>query len=463
MFKKIIYVRKQKNIDKNSISTIIFSKFLSISIKAILTVLVILCMELILKKGVNLIKWDFFVRLRTLFNLDIEMFAQFLICGIGVAGVFLALYYSNISTMYSIEYSNAPQRVRSLFENAIKENKSLSDIIQYLILSVLILGLLILGTEISYVFVGVIIIKSVNIIISFIINGNKIYRYSDVYDVLYARLCKLIFLTQNATCDGYQSNDGEIQKIYNAEAVAIFEDMNIVNNYFMAKNSITNFSASQNFVVSNLIILKNYFRLKNRIPTYSLWFKKEIEYKKWFAADFMTKKMALNTGTQLYPNYNTNVNWFEESILFVNNKTLDFLLANGCYVEIMYYIYNLAEISECWIKFGNTNLLLDHIRELSLKIEKSVLTLENNTKVEIEDVIEALCYLYKKCCLDFMKYISNLNIDEVDKLYKTDFSETECLKFNNKIFSSSAGVNICKKLKNEISIENKLVTPLFKN
>lgn len=188
---------------------------------------------------------------------------------------------------------------------------------------------------------------------------------------------------------------------------------------------------------------------------------KEIEPQKWYSADFTERSLALNTGTELPPNYNTNINWFEENILLINNKCIDFLIKNNCYKEIVQYISALIKTLPNWIKFGDINILLEHIKDLSFKIQNLVLNSEVKESVYISNALEMLCYLYKQCILIFREYIININLKEIEKLYNTKFTDVNFQKTNNKIFNCSEIYAVYKNLKNEFEIEKKLITPLW--
>lgn len=62
---------------------------------------------------------------------------------IGVVGVFLGLYCSNVMSMFAEKYANAPQKISRLFENDVVTNKCIKAITDYLIFSIIVLVLLV--------------------------------------------------------------------------------------------------------------------------------------------------------------------------------------------------------------------------------------------------------------------------------------------------------------------------------
>ena len=185
---------KKKNKDKFNI----LRNFIKNLKDSVIVLLLIFIIEIMLKLIIQNINWKIINILKEHLTINQDMFSQFIICGIGVAGVFLALYYSNIATIYSSEYTNTISRIRKLFEYEISQNANLKKINTYIIQAVLILFSMMVGFPIWYVFVLYMIIKTIDIIITFIMNGNTIYEFSNIYNVLFSfKMENVIQITDN--------------------------------------------------------------------------------------------------------------------------------------------------------------------------------------------------------------------------------------------------------------------------
>ena len=142
-YQKIVKVSLNRKNNKDKFN--IINNFIKNLKDSIIIVLLIFFIEKILIILINNINIKCINMLKQNLIINTEMFSNFLICGIGVAGVFLALYYSNIATIYESEYTNATNVIRKLFENEISQNSSLKKINTYIIQSILILFSIMIG------------------------------------------------------------------------------------------------------------------------------------------------------------------------------------------------------------------------------------------------------------------------------------------------------------------------------
>ena len=308
--------------------------------KSCLSIGLILFIEYICKCVIEKLDYKFINVLREYINIDYTVYTDFLICAIGVAGVFLALYYSNISTIYSSEYSNTPNKVRRLFEYEINNNKSISKINKYIIFTSLVLVCNMVGIKNWYIFIIVSIVKTIDIVISFINRGNIIYEYANIYNVLRNKKKELMFYIDSVVNINRLYND-TMQNTYGKNASDVLEDMDLVNNYILEKKDINEKESIKEFLNENIYFLICYLQEKNKIMFNSLWFQKIPKYKKWYNADFGEKSIAIYTGTELQPRDISDLDWFEKNILKMNEKGIFFLINNNCYKEVQEYLYSI--------------------------------------------------------------------------------------------------------------------------
>ena len=465
-FNKKLYFFKNKHyqrIAKKSLTkknhNIIIKNFINNIKHSIMIILLLFIIERIIKEIVVKMNWQHVNILKEYLNINQEMFSQFLICGIGVAGVFLALYYSNIATIYSSEYANTINRIRQLFEYEIGQNINLRKINTYIIQATLILFSMMIGLPIWYIFVIYMIIKTIDIIINFIISGNTIYEFANLYNALLNRRKQLIFHIDHVTDKGYLNNNFAFQNYHGKESVKILDDMELVNNYILNEKDLNKKDAILEFISNNINVLNYYLYNKNRILFNSLWYQKKIEHKKWYSADFTEKGIALNTGTELQPRGVADSDWFEKQILIINKKSIGFLINNNCIKEIGDYIKNIIESIPYWVEFGNIDVMYEHIENIIQNIQKIIL--KEDTNEEVSKILEVICYLFINYVLSIRDFIMKINLDECEKFIKNDykFDDKNIQKNNKRIFNNPEFYNIFNGLKNEKKIEKKLITP----
>ena len=447
---------KKKNKDKFNI----LRSFIKNLKDSVIVLLLIFIIEIMLKLIIQNINWKIINILKEHLTINQDMFSQFIICGIGVAGVFLALYYSNIATIYSSEYTNTISRIRKLFEYEISQNANLKKINTYIIQAVLILFSMMVGFPIWYIFVLYMIIKTIDIIITFIMNGNTIYEFSNIYNVLLNRKKQLVFHIDSVTEKGYLYNDFNFQNFHGKQALSILEDMRIVNNYILEEKDLNKKDSILEFAQKNISILGYYLCSKNRILYNSLWFQKKMEHKKWYSADFSEKGVALNTGTELQPTNIIDIDWFEINILRINEQAIIFLLNNGCIKEITYYIKAIGDIIPCWIKFGNIDLFYEHIKKIIIAIKNNSID-NNKDNDDILTLFEMICNIFIHYALCVREFIEEINLNECESFIKNNYKFTgnKIQQINNKVYNNAEFYSIYKALKNEKEIEGKIITP----
>lgn len=459
-FIKKINFKKKKGKFLNQENILLISKsFLKSIKKSIGLVLFIFLLEYILKFVIRNIDWPFIVSIKNICNIKIEWFSQFLICGIGVAGVFLALYYSNISTIYSLEYSNTNDRIRRLFENEIQNNSSLKKINDYIIQASLILFFMMIGISIWYIFVIYMVIKTINIVINFIIRGHIIYEFSNIYNILLNRKKELLFYIECIANKKY--NDVYFQKMHIKETVKILKDMTIVNDYILKNDNSEKNDKVLDFAINNILIIIYYLSKKNYILFNSLWYKRKKVYKKWYDAPFYEKKLALYTGTELSYNYVLDFDWLESSILEINNKSIKYIISNLGIKEIACYIRKLIESMPYWIAYGNIDLIYNHFEKIVDEAIDKIIKNNFDNKNDIMLFIDVINCMFIDYITFVREYIEKININDWKIFLESsyNYSDKELQKINSKILNNSEFYNIYKALKNEKYIEKRLITP----
>ena len=146
--------------------------------------------------------------------IDLNLFANMILAGISIAGVFLALYCANLTSIYSTKYANAPDSVAVIFEDDILTNKNINNISNYIIFSFLLILIILLKKEMPVTGMLVFFCYSIWMVISFGLIGNKRLRLADTYgisNVLYKDILRLI---NNATSQGIFFKDQNFQFYY---------------------------------------------------------------------------------------------------------------------------------------------------------------------------------------------------------------------------------------------------------
>lgn len=459
--KNIKYRKKYNKYKKNSnLTKGIFKNFIKQLGPAIFNIIIIVAIDYVIMSLINDLDNETINLIKSIINIKIDIFYQFLICGIGVAGVFLALYYSNISTVYSNQYANSPNQIRLLFEKEIIDNSAIAKLNHYIILSILLIFLMIINIKVWYFSIFVMIVKTIRIIINFTILGNKIYEFSDEYNVLENSRKSLNFYIKSATNEGYQFDEISFQNYYGKASKEILENLKITNDYVLSDKKNLKGNSVLNFLINNIFLIATYLKQKNKIFYDSLWFQNEIQYKRWHETSFLETSTALRTGTELSYQYLKNRDWIEEEILDINNNCLDNLFETSNTNMIISYIACYNSLIKIWIQFGNIELLYKNIRDITNKTYNYVCKKNQYSKSDY-DLLQAISVLYINYILECKAYVNNISLNALNRFEKKHYkyNTKNFLEFNDKVLNCESFYRVFKSIENEIKIERKKITP----
>ena len=159
------------NIEYRSFGRMVLKSSLLGILKIDILIMILLWMDALVLKI-----WDELI-------VDKNIFVPAVIGGISVAGVIFGLYCTNIASIYSSRYANAPRNIATAFQYDRLTRKCISGIIDYIIFGFIIIFIAMVESQISWVMVIVFILWSIAVIISYSIAGNRAYQLSDIYGV----------------------------------------------------------------------------------------------------------------------------------------------------------------------------------------------------------------------------------------------------------------------------------------
>lgn len=246
------------------------------------------------------------------------LLSDILIAMVGVAGVFLGLYCSYISTIFSSKYANCPKEMSKLFENDFITDKSIKAIVNYIIFSIIIILFSFCSYTIGIVTILVNILSGIYVIVSYIHIGKRILRMTDTYFVSESLYRKIYSYINRITIPHPFSKDNTLQYNNKNFTTDALEKLITINNYNLSYGNHKKISILE-FMQNNLFLISHYLDKKPLIPYDSLWFKSE-GYKKWYNASDSEISIAIQTGTNISNTEVFDKYWFETKILEINKK-----------------------------------------------------------------------------------------------------------------------------------------------
>lgn len=246
------YNRRQSSKEYKSFKKILLEKFISGSFRGLILAVVFRQFDIYLSNAC--IK----------FTLNKDLFANVIIGELGVAGVILGLYCSNISSVYSTRYANAPEKIAIAFQYDRLTVKCLNSISGFIIYGTIILIELLMELKVGWISGGALIIWSILVVISFGITGNRIYQLSDVFRISDDAVIILERVISKYINRGLYAMDDNYQNHFCKVATEKIELLKTIQEYGCDSKLPTN-SSILNFMCTNLELIEQYWLTKRDI------------------------------------------------------------------------------------------------------------------------------------------------------------------------------------------------------
>lgn len=395
-------------------------------------------------------------------SMDLALSLGLITTGIGVAGVFLALYSANINSIYTAKYANAPESIAGLFENDIVSNKSISQISNYLLSSTVLACLCIANHHVGAITLIAFLIYTIILIISFGLLGNKRHRLSDTYGIATAPLAEIVNLIEKATSKGLFSSDVNFQAHYQKVCSIRISVLKEVAEFNISGNENRN-EAMLDFCSMNNAVLTIYWQKKTEIRFSSKWYCDKAEYKKWHLANDHEVQLALRTGTSLSQENMPDYFWLEDSIFDINDLVLSELINTRDWKNIYSFCMRLSDLTESAVIGNSAKCCLNYVEKVMSKISDLLFadiddkTRETNSFVP--NIVDALCMLPTSIAISINRYLSNISWNN----YIPDMlsaSKYESIDLRNNPFANNRNVEqLYLGISTENLIDGKRITP----
>ena len=401
-------------------------------------------------------------KIRDIIEIDNDIFIPTIIGGIGFAGVILGLYCANITSIYSSRYTNAPHNIAHAFQYDSLSRKCISGIVDYIVYCFLTILAIMMKTQISWVIVIVFMLRSITVVISYSIAGNRAYQLSDVYEVAadsYRILYRIITKRINQSIF---ANDADFQNHFLKLAEKQIRLLKSIQKYGsgISKNENTENSAMTEFMGYNLALIKSYWISKRKISRSSLWYRNTPKYPRWHLIGDVELSLALKTGTSLKSKDEHNYWWFEEELMAINKSCLSRFFEVQDYLSIYEYMAAFEQLCSTAIEYKEANFYVSHVDWIKKAIEKSVISidLEGNRKNAFTGVIDILSLLYLDLILESGKVYQNFELDGiVSRIVEGIDSGLDVEK--NELTRGREDIDFYKKIVTEVQVEGKRITP----
>lgn len=442
-------IKKFINLEKNYV----FVKYLKKIIYNVSFLLVLFLIQKVLL-SINISLYikiiDF---LKNIINFNSNNYFNYLVACLGVAGFLTALFFSNLSGIFSSKYSNLTTKISSSILNEYMNRKYFESIVNYLVLLIIELLCYSFSIKLNFLIVIVTFFLTIRIIIVFIILSKRIFGFTNI-NYITLDMCQeiLYYFDKLKIAVKHSKRDSIILSYRNAikTKLGILEEL---YDSFVKENDIKGLGEFNSYIIDLLSI---YCSEKNVIPFDDLWYDDKVKPKNWFEADFFEVKMGIQTGTSLRPTFEKNTYFFEDIITNIIIKSIKYL-SSQFEKDELYEILNCYHLHFKELKnsgdfnyWNNTNKKI-----INTIISNKALFKDEDDKIIL--IMDLVSLLYVDYILDYTNYVDNLYA-QIDFCTKNVDEFVNSIGTNNFILSSTRTNELIKKLRFEKKYERKYIT-----
>lgn len=391
--------------------------------------------------------------------IDKNYFVPSIIGGIGIAGVILGLYCSNVATIYASRYANAPRIIANAFQFDSLTRSCVSGIVDYIAYGFTILAVTMIKAEISWIVVVASLAWSVDVIISYSKVGNRAYQLSDIYglaDDSNRILCRIITKRLNHTLFATDTN---FQNHFMKVAEKQIDLLKSIQKYGDNEKR-SDYTTLAEYMCKNLAVIAIYWNNKKQISRTSMWFRGIPKYQKWHLTSDAESSVALQTGTLLRAKEEHDYWWFENELFSINKAGIYTLVKAQDYSSLYTYFLAFDRLCKIAIKCGEANCYVTHGDWLRKTLEKTTPKdiLGEEERKAFAGLVEAVSLLYLNLILEASKMYQEFdfqsNIAPILKSIDTGNSFDKNLALRGR-----DNKEYYEKIITEVQVEGKRITP----
>jgi hypothetical protein len=255
------------------------------------------------------------------------LYDGFLIGVVTVIGLFLTLYFTNVSSIVGSFYSQLSNNLRDLYIQERVGNSYIRFLVYLLMVSILLLGLGVMTEVRPKLVIFIIAILSLIAVQAFVFLSRRSFQFIDPTSLISTLQWQLGRHINNATINGFRWNDPVFQNHYlklariNLQGISELVELSNEEDHLKTK--------TLELLLDQVLSLYTYYiQKKPKIPTDSLWFPKKAEHRYWYLSSDHLVNLATSTQTDITPEMRPNNYWIEHEVFRLHIKSLHL-----CYSE----------------------------------------------------------------------------------------------------------------------------------
>lgn len=390
---------------------------------------------------------------------DNTIFVPFIIGGIGIAGVILGLYCSNVATIYSTRYANAPRCIANTFQYDRLTRKCVSGIVDYIAFGIVILSATMIKLEISWVVVITSAVWSVVVIVSYSIAGNRVYQLSDVYSIADDSFRILYRITAKRLHQAMFYTDASFQNHFMKVAEKQLDILKSIQKHGENEGGNDHTTLTE-FMCKNLEIVATYWKNKKDISRSSMWFRDTQKYQRWHMTNDTESSLALRTGMALRTKGEHDYWWFENELFSINRASVRILANSQDYASLYTYLLAFDGICRTAIECKEANYYVAQVDLIRQAVENSAPkeTLNEEVRKAFPGVVEVISLLYLNLILETSKLYQEFDFQPIASSVLKSIDKGDGYE-KSLVLRRRGNKEFYEKIITEIKVEGKRITP----
>jgi hypothetical protein len=231
-----------------------------------------------------------------------------------VTGVFLALYFTAVSTVAATVYTGVSHDIRNLMVRDKLGNIYVRAVAFLSALSVFLLVEEASGGAAYHLALPIVALLAGFAIFAFITLGQRAFYFSDPTVLSDLVVGEFLRWFRDATARGWRWGDPSFQEEHRKRGRRALQSL-IALLAFSRSHEFLRDQPERNVLSRIVFVLRVYLTGKATVPTKSRWFGETYEHRQWYLTDSTAVSLANQTASQLTPTTVPDVRWVEKTLL----------------------------------------------------------------------------------------------------------------------------------------------------
>ena len=201
--------------------------------------------------------------IKEIINYSEDRFFQFLIATLGVAGFLIALFYANLSGVFTSKYANLDFNISKAVIEESENQRNLNGIKNYITINITLILLYILNIRGQVILALLFAIYTIKTIVVFINLSKRTFSFSNLNFITYSEIKKIHEAYSNEKIENVSNNSKELQNYLYDTAKRSFKNLMRLLEFFIREKD---FNAIVEFEKNIMILLNDYAGVKEMIP-----------------------------------------------------------------------------------------------------------------------------------------------------------------------------------------------------